>query len=131
MGDRVQHIVEVAAGGAMTLADQPQRLILRQLAGELPVGAVGEVDQCRHRPAVVEPEGPHRFHIHTVMVDLAMDQVAPYLVVGGVGQPVRQASAGAARQQAEDQARLRGRAAIVFRVDAEGPVPRGGSRGCG
>ncbi len=82
MGDRIQHIVEVGPGGAASTAHQGSCLSKRQLAGKLPVLAIGEIDQRRYRPPVVEMDRPYRLLVDAVIVDLAMDQVAPHLVVG-------------------------------------------------
>ncbi len=38
----------------MALADQPRSLFCRQLAGELPMASVGEIDQREDRAPVVE-----------------------------------------------------------------------------
>ena len=54
MGDRVAQIVDVGAGGAAAAAHQGHGLRDRQLAGELPVLAVGEIDQRLDHATVVQ-----------------------------------------------------------------------------
>src|SRR3981189_2027948 len=78
---------------------------------------------------------PDRLLVDAVIVDLATDQIAPHRLVAFGRQAVGEAAAGAARQQAEDEAGLLRRPAIMLRVDAEGTMPalkaRGPRLGCG
>src|SRR5476649_1287501 len=66
---------------------------------------------------------PHLFFVDTVIVDLARPEIAADRVVLLERQAMGEAAARAARQQAEDQAGLLGRAAIMFGGDAEGAMP--------
>ena len=81
MGHRVLDVGEIAARGAASVADQRHGLGERQLARELAVRAVGEIDQRRHGAAIVEMDRPDRLLVDAVIVDLAMDQVAAHRVV--------------------------------------------------
>src|SRR5260370_5484712 len=74
MGDRVLDIDKVGAGGAAAAADQRQSLGKRQLACELPVLPIGEIDPGVDRPAILEMDRPDRLLLDAVVVDLAMDQ---------------------------------------------------------
>jgi len=86
----------------------------RQLAGELSVLAVGEIDQRLGHAPVVQVDRPDLFLVDAVIVDLARPQVAAHGVVANARQAMGQAAAGAARQEAQDQAGLLRRAAIMF-----------------
>lgn len=123
MGDRIQHVVEIGPGGAASTAYQGSCGGKRQLAGKLSVLAIGEIDQRRHCPPVVEMDRPDRLLVNAVIVDLAINQIAAHLVVGRSRQAMGETAAGAARQQAQDQPRSFRRAAIMLGIDAEGAVP--------
>src|SRR5580693_123528 len=129
VGDGVLDVGEIRARGAASPADQRHRCSKRELACELAMPAIGEIDQRWHRAAIVEMNRPDRLLIDAVIVDLAVDQIAPYGVVAPGRQAMREAAARAARQQAEDEARLLRRPAIMLRVDAEGPMPTVQARG--
>src|SRR5947209_17260648 len=122
MGERVAQVLDVGAGRALTLAHQLERPGERQLAGELPVGAIGEIDQGRHGAAIGELDRPDLLDIDAVILYFAPPQIAAHRAVVLVRQPVGQTPAGAARQQAEDQAGFARRAAIMLGVDAEGAM---------
>src|SRR6266851_5413694 len=123
MGDRVLDIGKVGARGAAAAADQRHRPGKRLLARELAVPAIDQIDQRLDRAAIVEMDRPDRLLVDAVIVDLAMDQIAAHRVVALSRQAMGEAAARAARQQAENQAGLLGRAAIMLGVDAEGAMP--------
>jgi len=129
MGCGVLDVGEIRTGGAASPADQRHRRGQRQLARELTMPAVGEIDQRRHRAAIIEMDRPNGFPVDAVIVDLAVDQITPHRVILLGRQSMGEAAARAARQQAEDEARLLRRAAIVLRIDAEGPMPTVQARG--
>src|SRR5216683_1686141 len=129
VGDGILDVGEIRAGGTASPADQRHRRSERQLACELAMLAIGEIDQRRHRAAIVEMNRPNGLLVDTIIVDLAADQIAPYRVVALDRQAMGEATAGAARQQAEDEAGLLRRAAIMLRVDAEGAMPTVQARG--
>src|SRR3984893_14363714 len=123
VGDGVLDVGEIRAGGAASPADQRHRRSKRQLARELAMPAIGEIDQRRHGAAIVEMNRPNGLPIDAIIVDLAVDQIAPDCVVALGRQAMGEATARASRQQAEDEAGLLRRAAIMLRVDAEGAMP--------
>src|SRR6266702_3383116 len=129
MGCGVLDVGEISTGGAASPADQRHRRGQRQLARELAMPTVGEIDQRRHRAAIVEMNRPDGFPVDAVIVDLAVDQITPHRIVPLSRQAMGEAAAGAARQQAEDETGLLRRAAIMLRVDAEGPMPTVQARG--
>src|SRR3954468_202635 len=120
MGERVAQVLDVGAGRALALAHQLERPGERQLAGELPVGAIGEIDQRRHGAAIGEMDRPDLLDIDAVILYFAPPQIAPDRVVVLVRQPGGEAATRAARQQAEDQAGFARRAAVMLGIDAEG-----------
>src|SRR5260370_19374728 len=73
MGCGVLHVGEIRTGGAASPADQRHRRGQRQLARELAMPPAGEIDQRRHRAAIVEMNLPDGLPGDAVIVDLAVE----------------------------------------------------------
>ena len=120
---RVAHIVDVGAGGARALAHQRQRPWRAAACRR-----TGDARGRRDRPAPArcgrrrDGSAGRLLDVDAVILDLARPQIAAHRVVVLGRQAMGEAAAGAARQQAEDQAGLLRRAAIMLGVDAEGAV---------
>src|SRR6185437_11524862 len=85
--------------------------------------AVGEIDEGIDRAAVGKMDRPDFLFVDSIIVDLANLQIPPDLVVTFRRQAMGEAATTPAGQQPEDEARLPGRAAVMFGIDAEGAMP--------
>ncbi len=120
VGERVPHIVDAGARGALALAHQAFEFGRRKLSRILPVAAVDEVDQG------LDGAGPHPHRSHSLKIDrchlLAGPEIGERLFPVARRHPICHTPAGAAAIEAEDKTRPFRRAAMDEGIDAQTPM---------
>src|SRR5208282_1189551 len=122
MAHRVDEVLGARTAGAVALADELGDALELKRPGVLRMAASGDVGVGVDAPAPaheLDRNGALLVDVagHLALVEIGEDLLAPHGC-----HAVGDAAAGAARLQAEHQARQLGRAAIAPRVDAEGAM---------